>query len=718
MKSLSRLAAALLLLALPASAQQHVVWQFPVPEVALRPAVSSDGTVYVLSPQGVLSAVSTEGVVRWQFEAGEASGGGPVLGPEGNVYFTTQNRLFAINGSTGQRLWDQAIEGGTHYGPVVAGNGVVGTAAGETDFQAFTAQGAPAWSFSTDFPISAQPAAGSDGTFFLPENEGVLVGVREGQKTASNETLGSAAGPPFIGTNGMVTIANRDAQLFLLDPTGAEVWNQEPSFRFTTPPVLGPDGTVYIAGDDGDLHAFAKADGTESVLATQVQAIGSIQVLPQGLLLTTSDNRVLLVDFAGKVQRSYQASGGVAAAVQGPGDLLYAVIGHSGGVNMLSAISSEPLPSTAWTASGLQNLAVYKLLQHPDNARILYAGTKDGLYRSDDAGATWNPAGLSGGLVGTTAFDVAKGGAGWALVDDIIATSPDTINWSLNQRLQSMDLLSADLNNPQRAVAGSHETGLITETTNGSTSYTDFDPTVTGLRQVLITGKGDVLAVTADGIVKPADGTVVLPGEWTYVHAQPDRLALYALGVNKLALSGDGGATWETVNTLLPGTLWRLAVEPSNPSILYAATAVPQTTQTVTSVQGINLYRSEDGGRTWMLFNRGLEDLNVHTLISDGDGSLLLGNDRGVWRYPIGTAPPPPPPPPPGGVRGDLSGNGKLDVLDALAALKIAVGLSPAPTGNQLTLGDVAPLGAPDGRINVQDAIAILRAVVGLIPPF
>lgn len=66
---------------------------------------------------------------------------------------------------------------------------------------------------------------------------------------------------------------------------------------------------------------------------------------------------------------------------------------------------------------------------------------------------------------------------------------------------------------------------------------------------------------------------------------------------------------------------------------------------------------------------------------------------------------------------GDVSGDGKVDIGDALKALRISVGIEPA-TFQQKLAGDVGPVqnGQPsvDGQISITDALAILRKVVGL----
>jgi hypothetical protein len=68
-------------------------------------------------------------------------------------------------------------------------------------------------------------------------------------------------------------------------------------------------------------------------------------------------------------------------------------------------------------------------------------------------------------------------------------------------------------------------------------------------------------------------------------------------------------------------------------------------------------------------------------------------------------------------ILGDVNGDGKIDVADALMTLQIAVGLV-SPSSNQFKAADVAPLVAgvptPDAKVNTGDAVVILRRAAGL----
>ena len=67
---------------------------------------------------------------------------------------------------------------------------------------------------------------------------------------------------------------------------------------------------------------------------------------------------------------------------------------------------------------------------------------------------------------------------------------------------------------------------------------------------------------------------------------------------------------------------------------------------------------------------------------------------------------------------GDINGDGKVDIADALLALQISVGSVHVSSLN-LVNGDVAPFinGKPssDGAITVADALIILRRIVALV---
>jgi hypothetical protein len=67
---------------------------------------------------------------------------------------------------------------------------------------------------------------------------------------------------------------------------------------------------------------------------------------------------------------------------------------------------------------------------------------------------------------------------------------------------------------------------------------------------------------------------------------------------------------------------------------------------------------------------------------------------------------------------GDMTGDGVVDITDALRAMRVVAG-AISPTAADIAHADVAPLvngqPRPDGRIDIGDVVVILRKAVGLV---
>ena len=97
---------------------------------------------------------------------------------------------------------------------------------------------------------------------------------------------------------------------------------------------------------------------------------------------------------------------------------------------------------------------------------------------------------------------------------------------------------------------------------------------------------------------------------------------LYLVCSDRLVRSRDGGATWSDLPVGPAGSspmLWDLAIDPADARILYVATRS----------QGV--YRSRDGGRTWLRVSSGIQRLAVEHLVVDPfAGRTLLAATEGT----------------------------------------------------------------------------------------
>jgi outer membrane protein assembly factor BamB len=76
----------------------------PSVEFESDPVVSPDGVVYVGTENGVLLAIK-QGLLRWTFKTANALDGTPLLGADGNVYFSGYDGMVHALAPDGRQLW-------------------------------------------------------------------------------------------------------------------------------------------------------------------------------------------------------------------------------------------------------------------------------------------------------------------------------------------------------------------------------------------------------------------------------------------------------------------------------------------------------------------------------------------------------------------------------------------------------------------------------------
>jgi photosystem II stability/assembly factor-like uncharacterized protein len=274
----------------------------------------------------------------------------------------------------------------------------------------------------------------------------------------------------------------------------------------------------------------------------------------------------------------------------------------------------------------------------PDNPNLLFAGTVEGLWMSEDGGATWRlgtqkelvinaivtlPAGIV--LLGTDGAGVVRsidGGRSWV-----------ASNAGFSERFVSRMLFDRV---GQRVLAGIWGDRLHGGVFAAGTPRGPWYRFGTGLegREVLSLGLigSEVIAGTDDGMFLSAGYT----GAWTRlttlvggVDAHPRVTDVVAVSPRKvlaatskgLLRTGDGGRTWQQVALGISEQISTLVVSPNDPNLVVAATAM-------------GFFRSRDGGDTWAQISSGLGDIQVHSVafVPSNDRILFAATPKGLFR--------------------------------------------------------------------------------------
>jgi outer membrane protein assembly factor BamB len=209
---------------------QSLKWKIDLGSgVRSSPAIAGDGTIYILSIDGVLHAVSRGGVEKWSFDPGA-----PAWDPNG---------IFVLSS------------------PAVGSDGTVYVGSLDHNLYAIRPDGTVLWQFYIGDPVVSSPAIGSDGTVYLLSG-GTLFAVNHDGTESWRRYVGySNISSPGLGSDGTVYVAS-GADLCALDKTGAEQWRFTTGHDVQSSPVIDADGTIYIMSRDEFLYAV-HPDGTE-----------------------------------------------------------------------------------------------------------------------------------------------------------------------------------------------------------------------------------------------------------------------------------------------------------------------------------------------------------------------------------------------------------------------------------------------------------------------
>lgn len=321
-----------------------------------------------------------------------------------------------------------------------------------------------------------------------------------------------------------------------------------------------------------------------------------------------------------------------------------------------------------WTGIGpVGGKHVLSLAINPKNTSVLYAGTSDGVFKSIDGGASWNPA--NGGPIHlyakTLVIDPSNPSVLYVSGFSGVNKSTDGgQNWvqsstGLPSSTLSLGALVIDPKNTSTIYVGSDFRDGVFKSENGGLSW---NPVNNGLQDSI--SKDYFVAARALAIDPSNSSTVYLGTSLSGVYKSTNGgaswnaavysiigsfylvevlaidppnpatlyLGTYSQGVYK---STDGGSSWKPANTGIESAhVTALVIDPANSATLYVGTKTND---------AVGVFKSTDGGLSWTPFNAGLTSTDVTSLAIDPSNptTLYAGTDGGgVFKYAANQTPP------------------------------------------------------------------------------
>ncbi len=315
----------------------------------------------------------------------------------------------------------------------------------------------------------------------------------------------------------------------------------------------------------------------------------------------------------------------------------------------LATFKSGILKSTdggnSWQTGGLPLDQIYSLVINPFATKQMLAGTAgDGVYQTWDGGENWshsstginnatitsavvlpaNPATIVVSILGGGVYQSNDRGRTWIEMNDGLTN------------LSVFDLVKDPIN-PGVLYALTNEGGLFKNDLNGDRGWvlTGAGIPMTSMIQEAYPADNPFATLSMqEAATEPAElpststSTYITLMKMAYAPSNP-QIAYLATGGMGVYRSGDGGQTWLAAG-LHTNTVNDIAIDVANPSLVYAISSATGT-ETYTGTMQISI----DGGSTWSAANSAM---NFYSLVASPAeaGVLYAGTGKGIYRYQSG----------------------------------------------------------------------------------
>jgi outer membrane protein assembly factor BamB len=243
------------------------------------PAISPDGTVYILSEDsyvGYLYAINPDGTPKWCYQTGYGVYSSPAIASDGTIYVGVYDYLYAIN-PDGTLKWCYQT-GGNVTSPTIASDGTVYVGSDEYLYAINSDGTLKCRSEVGNMTISetSSPAISPDGTVYILSEDsyvGYLYAINPDGTFKWRCYVGdSYYSSPAIASDGTIYVSSWDriisvhfcGYLYAINPDGTLKWiykSDRWSSCFDSSPAISSDGTIYVGSEDNCLYAI-NPDGT------------------------------------------------------------------------------------------------------------------------------------------------------------------------------------------------------------------------------------------------------------------------------------------------------------------------------------------------------------------------------------------------------------------------------------------------------------------------
>jgi len=211
------------------------------------PAIATDGTIYFGSWDTDFYALNPDGSKKWIFATGGIIDSSPAIGADGTIYFGSHDKTFYALTPDGKLLWKFLTQGQIISSPAINLDGTIYFTSTDGNLYAMKPDGIELWRLHTGGATESSPVLDGQGEIYLAANQ-FNIGVSEaGKKLWERGTADLTDVSPAVATNRFVYFSSPWHDLYALQPDNTFRWNVFEDSPLLTSPVIGGDGTIYVA---------------------------------------------------------------------------------------------------------------------------------------------------------------------------------------------------------------------------------------------------------------------------------------------------------------------------------------------------------------------------------------------------------------------------------------------------------------------------------------
>jgi hypothetical protein len=369
-------------------------------QVVAKPAVDHRGTIYIISDDRILYALSAQGRERWRYPVGRKLSAGPVVMYDGTVLIGTRSGILMAAGANGRLRWLFSPRTGACLNPAIGSDGSIVLATAGGMIYCLSYSGKERWRYRVRAELASSPSIGEDGTIYIGTTDRRLLALNRDGSNKWEIELPASVGTPAIGHDGSLYVsaagihqvspegilkwsyaipadtadpvlrgdgaiiaAAANGRLYAIGPQGRLIWSTSLRVPVHFPAVLGDDGTAYVATASRQIAAVSE-NGLILWRFSAKQPVGMPTIGKDGTVLVGAEDWIL-----------YALSAGSSALAESPWPQAYHDGQHTGRAKALTDLDSPAavlLRELAYSDSPeLKRMALRDIEAHLEGKRYL-----------------------------------------------------------------------------------------------------------------------------------------------------------------------------------------------------------------------------------------------------------------------------------------------------------------------------------------------------------